>query len=127
MTISSQCSPPFKISLSCFSCRPHWAQRVRDWLNLNLPQKWIGRGNSRDTNIPWPARSPDLTPMDFFVWGFIKSKVYVRNYENMTHLEALIVVAFQEFTAEMVSSIFKNMEKRLKLIIQRQGGHIKNQ
>ena len=29
---------------------PHWAQRVRDWLNLNLPQKWIGRGNSRDTD-----------------------------------------------------------------------------
>jgi len=64
--------------------------------------------------------------MDFFVWGFIKSKVYVRNYENITVLKASIVAAFQELTAEMVSSSFKSMQKRLKLIIQRQGGHIEN-
>ena len=71
-------------------------------------------------------RSPDLTPMDFFVWGFIKSKVYVRNHENMSDLKASIVAAFQELTAEMVSSTLKNMEKRLKLLIQRQGEHIEN-
>ena len=104
MRISFQCSPAFKISLSSSSSRtggPYWAQQVGDWLNLNLPQKWIGRVNSQDTNIPWPARSPDLTPMDFFVWGYIRSKVYVRNYENMTDLKALIVAAFQELTTEM--------------------------
>ena len=27
-------------------------------------------------NVEWPPRSPDLTPYDFFLWGYLKSKVY---------------------------------------------------
>ncbi|GBN65958.1 hypothetical protein AVEN_79858-1 [Araneus ventricosus] len=27
--------------------------------------------------LPWPSRSPDLTPFDFFLWGYVKEKVYV--------------------------------------------------
>ena len=34
--------------------------------------RWIGRGGP----IPWPPRSPDLTPLDFFVWSFLKQEVY---------------------------------------------------
>ena len=38
--------------------------------------RWIGRGGVNDTNIPWPPRSPDLTPMDFILWGYIKKLAY---------------------------------------------------
>ncbi|XP_066157702.1 uncharacterized protein [Euwallacea fornicatus] len=51
---------------------PHYALAVRQFLNENFPSHWIGR---RDP-IEWPARSPDLTPLDFFFWGHLKSKVY---------------------------------------------------
>jgi hypothetical protein len=27
--------------------------------------------------MEWPPISPDLTPMDFFLWGFVKDNVYV--------------------------------------------------
>ncbi|GBN23572.1 hypothetical protein AVEN_144157-1 [Araneus ventricosus] len=27
--------------------------------------------------LPWPPRSPDLTPCDFFLWGYVKDKIYV--------------------------------------------------
>ena len=27
----------------------------------------------------WPARSPDLTPPDFYLWGALKGKVYKSN------------------------------------------------
>jgi len=27
-------------------------------------------------DVPWPPRSPDLTALDFFLWGYLKSKVY---------------------------------------------------
>lgn len=94
---------------------PHWNQIVRDWLNQNLPHRWIGRGGPHDTNIAWPPRSPDLTPMDFAVWGLIKNKVYVRNYENLTDLKASIAAAFQELTAEIISATLQNMKKWLKL------------
>ena len=26
--------------------------------------------------ISWPARSPDQTPLDYFLWGHVKSLVY---------------------------------------------------
>ena len=28
------------------------------------------------TLMKWPARSPDLTPLDFYFWGYTKGKVY---------------------------------------------------
>ena len=43
----------------------HFAWIVRDWLNDHFPQRWLGRAGP----IEWPARSPDLTPCDFFLVG----------------------------------------------------------
>ena len=51
---------------------------VRRYLNRNLPQRWIGRtGKEDDALMRWPHRSPDLTPCDFFFWGFVKDTVFV--------------------------------------------------
>jgi hypothetical protein len=41
---------------------PNVSLPVRGALNEKFPNAWIGRGGP----IPWPPRSPDLTPMDFF-------------------------------------------------------------
>ena len=51
---------------------PHFAITVRDYLNQDFPARWIGRA----APMKWPPRSPDLTPLDIFAWGFIKSDVY---------------------------------------------------
>ncbi|GFW83241.1 uncharacterized protein TNCV_2508811 [Trichonephila clavipes] len=32
---------------------------------------------SRRCRYPWPPRSPDLTPADFWLWGYLKSRVYL--------------------------------------------------
>ncbi|GFW23135.1 uncharacterized protein TNCV_3802351 [Trichonephila clavipes] len=58
---------------------PHWNKNVREFLNKRLPHRWIGRAGSHDlTCLHWPPRSTDLTPCDFFLWGFVKDKVFVR-------------------------------------------------
>jgi hypothetical protein len=41
---------------------PHYYRRVRQYLDKWRGDHWIGRGGS----VAWPARSPDLTPLDFF-------------------------------------------------------------
>jgi hypothetical protein len=57
---------------------PHWHRDVRRFLNESLPQRWIGRVGKEDLALQfWPPRSPDLTPCDFFLWGFVKEAVYV--------------------------------------------------
>jgi hypothetical protein len=39
---------------------------------MHFPGCCIGR----DGPIPWSPRSPDITPLDFFLWGYIKDIVY---------------------------------------------------
>jgi len=50
----------------------HYTRHVTQHLNDTFPNRWIGRGGT----INWPPRSPDLTPLDFCLWGLMKSEVY---------------------------------------------------
>jgi hypothetical protein len=44
---------------------PHFSRNVQGILNRMYPNRWIRRGGLRH----WPARFPDLNPLDFFLWG----------------------------------------------------------
>ncbi|EZA58485.1 Zinc finger MYM-type protein [Ooceraea biroi] len=63
-------------------CPAHSARIVRDWLNQSYPEKWISRWGP----VGWLARSPDLTPLDFYLWGKIKNEVYSTPIESREHL-----------------------------------------
>jgi len=57
--------------------RAHYKD-VREYLNRNLPQRWIGRtGKKDDALMRWQPWSSDLTPCEFFFWGFVKDTVFV--------------------------------------------------
>ena len=45
-----------------------WERRVRQSLDSQFLDQWIGRRGP----IPWHARSPDVTPLDFFLLGVCK-------------------------------------------------------
>jgi hypothetical protein len=47
---------------------------VTTFLDETFPGRWVGRGGP----TAWPPRFPDLTPLDFLAWGFIKDVVYSR-------------------------------------------------
>jgi hypothetical protein len=57
---------------------PHYAVTVREFLDKELPHRWIGRQGPFERT----PRSPDLTPMDFFFWGVIKDKVFSRKPQH---------------------------------------------
>ncbi|GBM55690.1 hypothetical protein AVEN_198696-1 [Araneus ventricosus] len=42
---------------------PHYGNIVREFLDTTFPQRWIGRG----AVMAWPPRSPDITPLDFYL------------------------------------------------------------
>jgi hypothetical protein len=52
---------------------PHYLGKVREYNNTLFPCQWIGREAPR----AWSPRSPDLTPLDLFLWGFLKGRVFV--------------------------------------------------
>ncbi|PSN39394.1 hypothetical protein C0J52_22688 [Blattella germanica] len=57
---------------------PHWHTDVRDYLDEVLPHRWIVRATADNNGLAfWPPRSPDHTPCDSFLWGFVKYRVFV--------------------------------------------------
>jgi hypothetical protein len=50
------------------SAPPRWSLTVHASLNQNFPNCWIGYVGA----ISWPARSLDITPYDFFLFGYVK-------------------------------------------------------
>jgi len=41
-------------------------------LNECFPNGWLGRGGP----VAWPPKSPNLTPLDYYLWGHMKTLVY---------------------------------------------------
>ncbi|GFX80977.1 uncharacterized protein TNCV_1909701 [Trichonephila clavipes] len=61
---------------------------VRSALDTAYP----GRGIERGGLVNWPARSPDLSCLDFFLWGHMKSIVYDSPVDSNDALVAKIAV-----------------------------------
>ena len=59
--------------ISSYIAAPHFALAVRDWLDTTFPECWMGRRGPHE----WPARSPDLTPCDFF-YGTGQKRKYIK-------------------------------------------------
>ena len=48
-------------------------------------------------NFEWQARSPDLTPLDFFLWDYLKNKMYTTPLRNLQDLRARIIREYNIF------------------------------
>ncbi|GFV87858.1 putative DD41D transposase [Trichonephila clavipes] len=61
----------------------HTARATIDLLKGTFGDRLI----SRFGPVNWPSRSCDLTPLEYFLWGYVKSLVYVDNPQTLDHLE----------------------------------------
>ena len=73
-------------------CPAHYGTQVRQWLDNQFPHRWINRRGP----ISWPQRSPDLMPLDFYLWGTLKNKVYRTRINSRNELIQKINNAFNE-------------------------------
>ena len=51
---------------------PHCSKEAMKWLEGILGSRLI----SRNADFLWPLYSPDLNPCDYYLWGYLKSRVY---------------------------------------------------
>jgi transposase len=56
----------------------HYTRLMMQHLNDTFPNRCIGRGST----INLPPRSPDLNPLDFCLWSWMKIKVYRRKVDT---------------------------------------------
>jgi len=82
------------------------------FLDAAFPNRWIGR----DGPTSWPPRSPDITPFDFFLWGYVKDKVFSTPVPDITNLKARITGAFVTITEDMLENTCREIYDRLDVL-----------
>ena len=65
----------------------HFSHLARQQVMATFGDRWMGHLGL----VPWPARSPDLNPVDFFLWGHLKTLVYVTPVDHVDDLLPRIV------------------------------------
>ncbi|KYN32135.1 hypothetical protein ALC56_13513, partial [Trachymyrmex septentrionalis] len=70
-------------------------------------------------------RSPDLNPLDYFLWGHPKSLVYTTPIENENNLRNRIVALCEAIrnTPRIFERARQSLRRRLDGCIMAQGGH----
>lgn len=98
----------------------HTSRASMDVLREHFPGRLISiRGD-----LEWPARSPDLAPCDFFLWGFLKSRVYVNRPRTLEDLKANIRAEIDNIPVDMLERVMTNARNRLIQCIDDGGRHL---
>ncbi|GFT35804.1 uncharacterized protein TNCV_1288601 [Trichonephila clavipes] len=66
--------------------------------------------------VYWPPRSCDLTPLDYFLWGYVKSLVYADKPQTLDHLEDNIRRVIADIRPQMLEKVIENWTSRLDYI-----------
>jgi transposase len=101
---------------------PHFSLVVREWLDNKFRNRWIGRRGT----VEWPARSPDLTPLDFYLWGYVKSVVYQIQPLSIDDLKQKIIAACRAITPDVLANVRKEFMSRIELCIAVNGQHFEH-
>jgi len=101
---------------------PQFHRDVTTFMDETFPGRWVVRGSP----TAWPPRSPDLTPLDFFAWEFIKNIVYRRKVQDLADLRQCIIEAVELVTPHMLINTWQELEYCLECGICRAttGAHI---
>ncbi|GFW20888.1 transposable element Tc3 transposase [Trichonephila clavipes] len=90
----------------------HTARAIIDLLKDTFCDRLI----SRFGPVNWPPRSCDLTPLDYFLWGYVKSLVYEDKPQTLEHLEDNIRRVIADIRPQMLEKVIENWTSRLDYI-----------
>lgn len=102
---------------------PHVSRSVKTFLLSKFTED---RLISRGCKNAWPARSPDLTPADFWLWGYLKSRVYRGSPATLVELKDAIQLAVSGIDADMLHAAVLGVVTRLTCLLPCGGGHVEH-
>lgn len=97
----------------------HTANQTLWHLQLYFGDRVISKGL-------WPPRSPDLSPPDYFLWGYLKGRVYANKPTSLAQLRQNIQIAVSEITPVLLNSVMHSLSYRMQMCILVQGGHFQH-
>ena len=108
---------PYKMARRCNGSTSRAAMGV---LREHFPERLISiRGD-----LEWPAHSPNLAPCDFFLWGFLKSCVYVNHPRTLQALKTNIQEEIANITPAMLARVMTNARNRFTQCMENGGRHL---
>ena len=102
---------------------PHTSNVVLDFLRAIFGSNLI----SLKTATEWPPHSPDLNPLDFFLWEFIEDKVYDPKPQRLDELKATYCSReIRKITASTCQNVIGNFQRRMTLLRQKAVRHLEH-
>jgi hypothetical protein len=86
----------------------HFAHTILGCLNVNFRGRWIGR----EVPIAWPPRSPDLMPLGFFLWSYMKNKAYSQRVNTLDGLKGWITTSTAYVTKDTLQCAWQGVNYR---------------
>ncbi|GFV03977.1 uncharacterized protein TNCV_916021 [Trichonephila clavipes] len=106
---------------------------VNGWITETInAQRYLTllRGDCRamfnSTRYPWPPRLLDLTPADFWLWGYLKSRVYLSGPSSLSELKDAIRREVSSIHPDMLHSAVAGFVTRLECLLPCGGGHVEH-
>ncbi|GFU13877.1 hypothetical protein TNCV_940561 [Trichonephila clavipes] len=90
----------------------HTARATIDLLKDTFGDRLI----SRFGPVNWHPRTCDLTPLDYFLSGYVKSLVYADKPQTLDHLEDNIRRVIAYMRPQMLETVIENWTSRLDYI-----------
>ena len=86
------------------------------------PTKWSAAGvtrSGRSIHRTW-------TLSDFYMWGYLKDRVYGNNPQTIPDLKAAITAAIRANPREKCGRVIENFARRIQMCLQRRGAHLEH-
>ena len=99
----------------------HYSRLVREYLHASFPNRWLGRLGP----VAWPPRSPDLTPLDYYIWGHMKTLVYETKVDSRAALRDRIFAVAEQIRnhPDRIASAIQSLLIRAEKCLANGGGH----
>ncbi|GFX73771.1 putative transposable element [Trichonephila clavipes] len=101
-----------------FHKRILFSDEAHFWLNGYVNKQNCRIWSEANPQVPvnWPPRSCDLTPLDYFLWSYVKSLVYADKPQTLVHLEDNIRRVIADIRPQMLEKVIENWTFRLDYI-----------
>jgi hypothetical protein len=94
--------------------------------NAMLPNCWIGTAGAADEEwMKWPPHSPDPTPCDIFLWGYIEEQVPALSLD-IDELKLTFTAAIETIDRNMLEKVWDELDYRLDICRVMNGVHIEH-
>jgi hypothetical protein len=69
---------------------------------------------SCDGDVPWPVHSPDLSMCDYFMWWYLKTKLFISKPRTNMELKQGIKEEIAAIPEQMTCQLMENLQGRLE-------------